>query len=189
MIDYKEQYGLVDKSSWRDGVWKQEPDRVSWVDPETGYHCLVRRNHRMGFFCGYVAVEKGHPFYRNSYQDNGYYVAGNIDVHGGITYSEECDGDGVEGICHVTKEDDAAWWFGFDCGHAWDVSPGDSMPAPIELIKMFSPYQLDVPSINEMMVTEDSLEAYRDLAYCTDQVKSLAKQLKQVEVEKREDNA
>lgn len=176
MVDFKEQYNLIDKSSWREGLWKQEPDRVSWVDPETGYHCLIRRNDRMGFFCGYVAVEKGHPFYRKSYQDNDYYIPSNLDVHGGITYSEECDGDGITGICHVTKDDDAAWWFGFDCGHAGDVSPGNELIESIELMKMFS------PSLQVRLKGLNSLDTYRDLPYLIEQVKSLAKQLKDVEL-------
>lgn len=170
MIDYKEQYDLVDKSSWRDGVWKQEPDRVSWVDPETGYHCLVRRSYEAGFLCGYVAIEKDHPFYGKDWKDHD-----GLEVHGGLTYSNACSGDGITGICHATKDKDEAWWFGFDCGHAWDVMPG------IELPKLSPKIESYVQSLQENYGI--GLDVYRDLAYCTEEVKSLAKQLKQVEMQ------
>lgn len=43
-------------------------------------------------------------------------------VHGGITYSDHCQGR----ICHEVEagEEDLVWWFGFDCGHWNDYAPG-----------------------------------------------------------------
>lgn len=153
---------FIDKSDWQSGPWKNEPDRVSWVDPNTGYHCLVRRNNKFsGVFCGYVAVENKHPYYGHSYSDNDYEIASKIRVHGGITYANPCRGDGESGICHLTKDDDSAWWFGFDCGHSWDFQPG-------EVFK------------NILYQIEDCI--YRDLAYVIREVESLASQLKFVEV-------
>jgi hypothetical protein len=124
MINKTEQT-YIDKSSWPDGPWKTEPDRVSWVDPETGYPCLIRRaganlghlcgaGANLGYLCGYVAVEKGHPFYEQAYSDNDYEVDTSLEVHGGITFANPCDGDTITGICHLTKDEDKAWWFGFD---------------------------------------------------------------------------
>lgn len=45
-----------------------------------------------------------------------------IEIHGGLTYSDACQG----AICHVPLpgEPDPVWWFGFDCAHSGDVSPG-----------------------------------------------------------------
>ncbi len=54
----------------------------------------------------YVEVKKGHPLYRKSYQE----VAGDLDVHGGLTYSEK------GGPAYAT-----GWWFGFDAAHAGDA--------------------------------------------------------------------
>lgn len=49
-------YSREDKVS---GPWDNEPDRIAWVDPDTGYHSLMRRN-RLGSWCGYIAVPPGH---------------------------------------------------------------------------------------------------------------------------------
>ena len=117
----KEQY-YEDRTKWGVGEWQNEPDRISWIDEDTGYNCLMMRNGR-GAWCGYVAIEKAHPLYKKHYDElNDMHVL----VHGGLTYSEECDGDVEKGICHPTKDKDNAWWFGFDCSHAWDVSPAET---------------------------------------------------------------
>lgn len=117
----KNEQTFTDKSGWPEGPWMGEPERVSWVDPETGYSCLIRRS-SLGALCGYVAVNKGHPYYEkdcfNDYQDL------KIWAHGDVNYSSHCDGDVEEGICHLTKDNDEAWWFGFDCAHANDEWPG-----------------------------------------------------------------
>ena len=49
------------------------------------------------------------------------YNALDVEVHGGLTYAGECSGS----ICHVPKpgEPDNVFWFGFDCAHAYDLSP------------------------------------------------------------------
>lgn len=41
----------------------------------------------------------------------------NIEVHGGLTYS---DRHHAQIGC---QSDKSLWWFGFDCSHAWDISP------------------------------------------------------------------
>lgn len=48
-------------------------------------------------------------------------MVGEIEVHGGLTYSDKCTGK----ICHVPEpgESDDVWWFGFDCAHAGDYLP------------------------------------------------------------------
>lgn len=59
----KEYTFLKDKHLWGDGPWVQEPDRVEWVDEETGYQCLARRTKHTGTWCGYVGVPPGHPWF------------------------------------------------------------------------------------------------------------------------------
>lgn len=46
------------------------------------------------------------------------------DVHGGLTFSGACHetDDPGKGICHVSAS--PVWWFGFDCSHSGDESPG-----------------------------------------------------------------
>lgn len=99
------------------GEWDNEPDKVSWE--YKGLPCIIRRNHN-GAWCGYVGVSAEHPRHGQGYDDN--YDLG---VHGGLTYAESCEGDPLAGgVCHVADEgDDHVWWFGFDCGHASDLSP------------------------------------------------------------------
>lgn len=65
--------------------------------------------------------------------------------------------------CEVEPgEPDDLWYFGFDCGHAWDISP--AMDATLEMIRGER-----LHSIPE--------SKYRDLAYVEEQVASLAQQL------------
>lgn len=169
MINKKEQT-YIDKSEWEEGPWKNEPDRISWVDPKTGYDCLIKRNKNSGILCGYVAIKKNHPLYGKSYNnvddyDNALYIK----VHGGLTYANACDGDPEFGICHLTKDNDEEWWFGFDCHHAGDLHPYYFLTK--ELIK-----KLGIPPIIYLW---DQGNVYRDIAYVTAEVESLAYQLKE----------
>jgi hypothetical protein len=102
-----------EKASWGPGVWQDEPNRVQWE--HAGLPCIAHRN-RGGAWCGYVGLAPGHPQHGKSYHEV------NADVHGGLTYGEPCAGC----VCHVPKpgEPDDLFWFGFDCAHAWDQSPG-----------------------------------------------------------------
>jgi hypothetical protein len=102
-----------DKSTWGDGPWHHESDRVEWT--HAGLPCLAARSELGGMWCGYVAVPPGHPLHGKHHDDV------DVDVHGGLTYADRCQGH----ICHVPQpgEPDDVWWFGFDCGHAWDIMP------------------------------------------------------------------
>ena len=64
---------------------------------------------RMGHRCGYVGVPKEHILYGKSYSD----ILEDLDVHGGITYSE-----GNNNYPVITN--DKLWWFGFDLAHYMD---------------------------------------------------------------------
>lgn len=162
----KTEQTYIDKSKWPEGAWKHEPDRVSWIDPETGYHCLIKRNgSRFGIWCGYVSIEKNHPLFEKSYHERD--VEG-LNVHGGITYAKGCSGDAEFGICHLTEEEDEAWWFGFDCGHGHDFYPGESY----QELRENNYYDF-------LRCTPD--QVYRDKDYVTKEVEDLAKQLKCLE--------
>jgi len=122
--------------------WKTEPDRVEFE--HAGLPCILRRG-PLGAWCGYAAVPPGHPYHGKSMDDI------QVDVHGGVTYAEACQGE----ICHVPKpgEPDDVWWIGFDCSHAWDLVPG--------MLR----YGVSAGQI------------YRDRAYVTGETKRLAEQL------------
>ncbi len=132
-----------EKSSWGPGAWHDEPDHVAF--DHAGLSCILHRNHG-GAWCGYAAVAPGHPVHGQDYNDI------NVDVHGGLTYADKCQGS----ICHVAKpgEPDDVWWFGFDCSHPGDYSPAYDKPG-----------------------CYDSDSRYRDIGYVTAETKRLAEQL------------
>ena len=91
------------------GPWDDEPDDCQWTDGRTGWPCWVRRG-AFGSWCGYVCVPKDHPLHHKTHDDvETMYET--LTVHGGLTFSGSWLGEGD-------------WWFGFDCGHAWDIQPG-----------------------------------------------------------------
>jgi hypothetical protein len=104
------------------GPWDSEPDKAQWIDEATDLDCLVVRN-SMGALCGYVGVPPGHPWHGRTY----YPGPIDVEVHGGLTFSNFCQegaGEG-HGVCHVPEpgRPDNVWWLGFDCAHAGDVVP------------------------------------------------------------------
>lgn len=138
------------KSEWGDGPWNEEPDREDFE--HAGFACLALRSHH-GNWCGYVGVPPGHPAYGEKYDDV------NVDVHGGLSYGRKCDPP----ICHVPKpgESDDVWWLGFDCSHAWDLSPGVNATLRIHGIR-------EEPR---------DWEVYRNLEFVKGEIRSLAEQL------------
>ena len=112
-----------------------------------GLPCLMVRHGMSGHWCGYVGVPPEHPWHGKEYSDD----AVNVSVHGGLTYANECHGD----VYHVAQpgEPEHVWWFGFDCAHCDDHTPGLS-------------YRKD---------WGDSI--YRTLAYVQQQTNELAEQV------------
>lgn len=98
--------------------WETEPNHLEFK--ANGLPCIIHRVDH-GALCGYVGVPPGHPLYGKDYDSTG-----EIEVHGGITYADSCQGS----ICHKVSpgEPDDIWWFGFDCVHAGDYAPG--FPGP-----------------------------------------------------------
>lgn len=145
---------VVDKSTWGDGAWQTEPDR--WEGRHKGVALLAHRNSPGGNWCGYAAVPPGHPWHGKGYD------AVEADVHGGLTYSDACQGH----ICHVPRpgEPDDVWWLGFDCHHGGDMAPG--MEASMRLCS----FGLDFDRMFAGNV-------YRDLAYVQRECRRLARQI------------
>lgn len=148
---------------WGDGPWVKEPDNVVFV--AHGLQYSVLRHAEMGHLCGYVALPRNHPLYGLHYDDE---IVGDVSVHGGMTYS----GERFEG-------DPNDWWFGFDCAHAGDLSPG---LASIGRRARSSPD----PAIAQMWAELDEMErkasfrawdTYCTVEYVVGQCASLAEQL------------
>lgn len=93
-----------------------------------------------------------------------------FDVHGGITFSDGCQEAGH--ICHTPEpgQPDNVWWFGFDCAHAGDVSPGYRA----SIAKMFDQVEM---AFRDRIFKDD---VYRDVTYVKAEIGSLARQLQAV---------
>jgi hypothetical protein len=164
------QWKFLDKTTWGEGPWNSEPDKVQWTDPATGLPCMIHRAKTTGSWCGYVGVGSGHPHY--GIHD---FSEIPVSVHGGITFADKCDPgfnpETGEGICHIPEpgEPDDVYWFGFDCGHAFDLMP--AMHATMREIGF-------VPTARGHIT--DSLwnpETYRDIDYVRSECTILASQL------------
>ncbi len=176
-----------DKSTWANGVWQNEPDKVQWVDEDSGLDCLAVRNH-YGAWCGYVGVPAGHPLHGKSHDD-----CPDFDVHGGLTFSDGCHeptrqqydkhcsmypgqpvksfeewskGEMASRICHVARPDvGEVWWLGFDCAHGFDLCPKPSRATNVS---------------REISDAFDGLNGgsqYRTLGYVSAEIGLLAKQV------------
>lgn len=126
------------------GPWADEPDKVAWMDVPTGYGCIIRRSPVDRHLCGYVSVPTTHPLFGRGVRTLGDVL---VAVHGGLDYSAACQENEPEerSVCHVrgvpTSErivpesfrqtihgneaagHDDAWWFGFSCDQADDLTP------------------------------------------------------------------
>jgi len=155
----------VDKSTWGDGPWQTEPDRVDWQ--HAGLPCLALRGpDHAGHWCGYVAVPPGHPLHGKDYD------APDVSVHGGLTYADRCR----DHICHVPQpgEPDDVWWFGFDCAHG-----GDFIPAMHARTRGLG-YPFDDRAYDHATaVAADTwmVDVYRTIDYVQDETNRLAEQL------------
>lgn len=147
----------IDKSTWGEGPWLGEPDKIQWQDEATGLVCLMVRQPTHGAWCGYVGVPPGHRHYEKPYHDV------EVAIHGGLTFDGFCQEDAAEGegICHTPEpgQPDRVWWLGFDCAHGWDLRPGSEIDALL------------------FIETTDPGAEYRDVAYVREQVTRLAAQL------------
>lgn len=138
---------ITDRTNWNRGPWDNEPDRVDFIT--NGYAAFTLRG-PMGSWCGYVGVPETHPAFGKDYSS----IELELDVHGGITYAEKCQG----AICHIPAPGmpDEVWWLGFDTAHYMDLSPKDNYVSP------------------------DA--TYRDIGYIIAECIRLAKQLKKMEL-------
>lgn len=107
----------------------------------------------------YKRIRNDHPTYECGWKLD-HSPEARIEIHGGLTYSGFCDGGR---ICHMAKEGepDNVYWFGFDCAHAGDVSPGMSAFRD----------QFNLSFLGEYP------DKYRDVSYVQAETNRLAQQL------------
>ncbi len=144
----------IDKSEWCTELCDEfldEPDKAHWIDEETKLDCLIVRG-PAGALCGYVGVPNSHPFFEVEYSN----IDHQIEVHGGLTFSDKCSPDESpeKGICHTGNvANKIVWWLGFDCAHGCDI----------------------VPKYDSL--SDNSYSTYRTFGYVKKQVEYLARQL------------
>ena len=80
--------------------WETEPNQIE--EEIDGYKIKIARSISMGHLCGYVFLDKNHKYHGTHYDNI------EVDVHGGLTFSEQ-DGE--------------YWKIGFDCAHYDDLVP------------------------------------------------------------------
>lgn len=126
--------------------WEGEPDHAEWTDERTGYKCAIHRHPELLHLNGYVGIPRTNPCYGMSYQE----VDDLVKVHGGLTFDTKKDG---------------LKWFGFDTGHADDLSPGILLTT------------LEVDSARDWAWKHNT---YRSWEFVKAEVKNLAFELHQV---------
>ena len=89
------------------------PEKLLEAGASAGFDYVISRAH-LPFRCGYVVVPPGHPWYGKSYNRVNSLIHPGL-PHGGLTYSGPAP--------------DGRWWFGFDCGHCYDLIDPD-LPDP-----------------------------------------------------------
>lgn len=137
----------IDRSGWPRGPWDNEPDFKRWIDGPTGFDCAIKRIVARGHLCGYVGISPDHPWFKVGSADGctlpkctqcgltpcketycEHSPSSLLDVHGGVTYSDDSYGDDPAGL----------WWFGFDCAHL-----GDLIPEEYPLPRPYTDYECD----------------------------------------------
>jgi len=156
----------MNHGDWGEGPWNEEDDHAVWVDEVTGLDCMINRG-PSGALCGYVGVGPDHPLHGKQYCTA---ETDHLDVHGSLTYSQACQGE----ICHVPEpgREHDIWWFGFDCAHAFDVTP--KMDADLRELRTRVP---DFPELTLHSIDPRLRSTYKDWAYVVNEVEGLARQL------------
>jgi len=103
----------IDKTSWGEGPWQHEPDRVEFI--HQGVPCLMFRSPLSGAWNGYAGAEPGHPWHGTDL------AADQAEAHGGITWTGPTSAD--QRMMSDPRRFAGAWWIGFDCAHACDYQP------------------------------------------------------------------
>ncbi len=77
------------------------------------------------WYCAYVGIPKNHKLWGNSYEE----LESDIDVHGGITFSEQGSNtpSDIERCQRIRWPYEDIWWLGFDFAHGGDYTGKSSL--------------------------------------------------------------
>lgn len=183
--------------------WETEPDSLDFVSD--GLPCAMRRG-PLGQWCGYVGIGPDHPWFglthntiikptpdmleNRSLDDMGVMdvfcqglsgrdptqeieIALALRVHGSITWSGELPG-GDEFMQQL-------FWYGFDCGHAFDLVPGlqGTMNKFIERFAGGLPKDKQ-EKVKKIMHDAHLKSVYRDQQFVVSECQQLAAQLARI---------
>lgn len=128
--------------------WLDEPD---WGEfKHASLKCLILRHSELGHLCGYVGLPKGHPCYGKDYNHIPYDDLSPLEVHGGLTFSREGNGD---------KWSEGYWWVGFDCAHAFDIVPYMPFPVPVSgTYRNFQYVKCEIKGLADQLVTLEFID-------------------------------
>jgi hypothetical protein len=173
------------KSAYGPGPWQDEPDEYRWT--HAGLACYIYRHFPVtGSLNGYVAVPDTHPWWGKDYHECiaipscdadppidytaerrwscSHRIEHLLEVHGGVTYGGP--------MSTISEEAETfAWGFGFDTGHAGDVTP--AMDATIQAL--YSP--LEWAEHQRIMTSGPFGSTYKTFAYVKAETERLAEQL------------
>lgn len=161
--------------------WEVEPNRVELEI--NGYPALIIRHEEIKHLCGYIAVTEKHPFFGLDYA----FV--NLSVHGGLTYAGEGMPEYDRGLLYYkpshNEKGEKLHWFGFDCAHAHDYTPGMYMTMLDSVTKQMmigasGNYHVALEraklSPTVQMFEQKDYETYKTVEYVEDHLQSLANQ-------------
>lgn len=117
--------------------WETEPD-VKYFKYKD-FMCVILKHRYFLHFCGYV-----HSHKRVSKSD-----VCEFNVHGGLNFRKKGNLFPSPDLPPYSK-----WWYGFDCGHCYDLSPGGTIDAD-QTYRNFEFVQ------NEIKKLCDQLEIYK----------------------------
>ena len=139
---------------WGYGEWVEEPDEV--IFEYEGWKCRIRRPGG-GYLCGYICIPENNKYYLKDFDEI------DIEVHGGITYSEK-------------KEEGN--WIGFDCAHINDYTPHTKRM--YQTIPEMTKIREDSEKRMEKLGITSTIPkpTYKNIAFCIQQCQSMVDQLK-----------
>jgi hypothetical protein len=211
--NYKE-WKREDTDTLAPSPWRDEPDKVQWIDEETDLDCLIVRN-RMGALCGYVGISEGHPFYGKDYSDCTLQIAkprgkteGDSSFLGNPRDESDrfvvrkrkqliCDG---QGYCNHTPESILNVHGGItfsdfchevkneDCANIICHIPAEGRPEKVWWFGFDCAHHDDcIPGyINHEYASILSNGVYRTIAYVKDEIRELSKQLRALAITRHE---
>jgi len=147
-----------------DGEWIEEPDVVTFE--HCGFRCLINRIWKRklpdtthffgGHLCGYVEIPKTHPFFEKN-------CSFNLDIHGGITFSEG---------------DEKTWLLGFFCCHLGDIIPTNEKFRNIN--DKLKELEVILPISEKLKNSPIFNPIYRNIDFVIEECKKLAEACKEV---------